>query len=71
MTTVGYGDMTYDVLNSVNDLVHIFSFGLVFCFPILYFSYIPFHHVACSAMLLCSSQNLFEFYLFFVFIKTD
>jgi hypothetical protein len=24
MTTVGYGDMTYAVINSVNDLVHYF-----------------------------------------------
>jgi hypothetical protein len=33
MTTVGYGDMTYDVLNLINDLVHTFL-GLVFGFSI-------------------------------------
>lgn len=38
MTTVGYGDMTYDVLNLINDLVHtlrflVWFFGFFLTFP--------------------------------------
>jgi hypothetical protein len=45
MTTVGYGDMTYDVLNLINDLVHALRFlvwFLIIFFHIIIFLYFPF-----------------------------
>lgn len=66
MTTVGYGDMTYDVLNFINDLVArlcLLSLNVFFnSFLITYFGVLTFHNtskptVACIA----SYENNFKF----------
>ena len=64
MTTVGYGDMTYDVLNLINDLVNSLRY-LVWFF--LIFIIFPIHHVACNAIVTTIPQNI-SFFIYFHFL---